>query len=891
MPKSPIAAVAAITLIATFTISPARAEVVEAEAVVGQPWGVGRVVVDLPDEELPLPLRSEGLGLRERNNRVFFPTSPLPAFAAVAKQFLGEDTPLTAGGPVREEIGGVLRGILDRPPRTTIYFLFRGDEPLDLVLEARHDHPLTVTPRERDKLHRRWSEAWWKRYSASAGLLAPKPDYPPLVENFLVTTLARQLDLRLPKAKQTKPATELAQQEIGLFLGSSSLRMALEQDRQLGLTNLSLPTDRPLPPAIAAPPLELPDVPADVKIEPIAAHVPPECFYVRFGSYANFLWMQDTLDTWGGDLQNLVALRGLDRGLNHRIQSQLVLQRNKLTDWTGGLLISDVAIIGNDLFFDEGAAYGFLFEARNASMLINNFNNDRSARLSRGGVEERKLKIAGHDVSLLVSADGSVRSYFVVSGDYLLFSSCEALVRRFLETAEKGDSLGRCREFKAARLAMPLARDDSVFAYFSDAFFRNLTGPRYRIEMMRRLEAVADIEVVELARLLAAAEGRPGDTIQQLVRGGMLAPDFGPRPDGSRTVLADGKAHDSLRGYRGAILPVPDVPVARITAAEEAAYRQFAATFAKTWGRIDPLVIGVSRQSLPENRERVVLDARMIPFADRHVQLLQRWAGPADTKQMVRLRDDIAAAEFVMPQGRLFAGLRDLAPPLDTSGGHMTITRLRDCAVGYLGAIGDLGPLMLVNATVLQPADPDGYSRNVLGLWRRQFHDFTVFSFQREVLEAVTPKLQLEPSPQPAQIRVRVGDPSRARITPTINSLGFARTRETSLGNLRLLHSLVDQLHVPPERARDTAESLLGAKLLCPLGGSYELKQEPGGTSRWTAASLEQPAALAGGLLPTPPAGYTAPPLNWFRGLNLDAIMASKTLTAHADVVMQLPGR
>ncbi len=33
----------------------------------------------------------------------------------------------------------------------------------------------------------------------------------------------------------------------------------------------------------------------------MAMRVPAECFYVRFGSFANFLWLQDTLAKWGGD--------------------------------------------------------------------------------------------------------------------------------------------------------------------------------------------------------------------------------------------------------------------------------------------------------------------------------------------------------------------------------------------------------------------------------------------------------------------------------------------------------------------------------------------------------------------------------------------------------------
>ena len=140
------------------------------------------------------------------------------------------------------------------------------------------------------------------------------------MENYLTATLARRLNLRLPEPKQSPPADASLRKEIGLNLGTESLRMAMMQDRILGLNNLEEPADQPLPEAIRPPELQTPEPAADVKIEPIAMRVPPECFYVRFGSFGNFLWLQDTLAKWGGDAQNLIALRGLDLGMSSHME-------------------------------------------------------------------------------------------------------------------------------------------------------------------------------------------------------------------------------------------------------------------------------------------------------------------------------------------------------------------------------------------------------------------------------------------------------------------------------------------------------------------------------------------------------------------------------------------
>ena len=116
----------------------------------------------------------------------------------------------------------------------------------------------------------------------------PKPDYPPLLENYLASTLARRLNLRLPEPKKTESAYTRLEHEAGAMLETESILTALEQDRILGMTNLGLPADQPLPEPVDPPPLAVPEPDAKVKVEPIALHVPAECFYVRFGSYSQF---------------------------------------------------------------------------------------------------------------------------------------------------------------------------------------------------------------------------------------------------------------------------------------------------------------------------------------------------------------------------------------------------------------------------------------------------------------------------------------------------------------------------------------------------------------------------------------------------------------------------
>jgi len=431
----------------------APAAVLEAEAFSGQPWGVGRLVLELSPAELPDPLGVEGLGLTERTGRVFYPAIHNPAAVALLREFAAEGTPLTSGGPVREQVGGILRAVLSGPSRITIHFLFRGSDPLELTVWARQ--PMRVSllqPRSQPALARRLLQGWWRDYTAPERLLQPRPAYPPLVEAFLINTLARRLNLRLPEARKSESPEAQFIREVGLWVGTESIRTALAQDRVLGLVPFDLPAGEPLPPPIELAPLAFEPPPADVKVEAIARRVPAECFYFRFGSYANFTWFEDTLDAWGGDLQNLVALRGLDEGRSNRLQQQLVLRQTQLSRLLGGTVISDVAMIGSDMLFQDGPAVGFLFEARNNALLRSDFEDKRSEQIKKGAATEEKLKIAGQGVSYLHSPDGAVRSYYAVQGDYHFVSTSRALVTRFLETAAGRGSLAATTEFRHARV-------------------------------------------------------------------------------------------------------------------------------------------------------------------------------------------------------------------------------------------------------------------------------------------------------------------------------------------------------------------------------------------------------------------------------------------------------
>ncbi len=92
------------------------------------------------------------------------------------------------------------RELLGRPQIAVVYFLFTGDAPLELQLYAPTAAATTITPQPDPVGHERLLSDWWVRYTRQANTINRSADYPSLVDNYLLATLSRRLNL--PPASQ-----------------------------------------------------------------------------------------------------------------------------------------------------------------------------------------------------------------------------------------------------------------------------------------------------------------------------------------------------------------------------------------------------------------------------------------------------------------------------------------------------------------------------------------------------------------------------------------------------------------------------------------------------------------------------------------------------------------
>ncbi|MCU0709997.1 MAG: hypothetical protein MUF23_17080, partial [Pirellula sp.] len=617
-------------------------------------WGVGQM--EIPVGQIA-PDATVRVVVRERDDRVLYPATeifsadPGPATPIPGQPMPGQRTNGRAigGGALVKRLRGALdrlRQHIDPEEYVRIHFLFTGNEPLHIELEGDLEMSMVLDPNqlETSASQEHMLQAWWQGYVQQTQRQIERSDYPTLIERYLVHMLGRRFGFQTPDLLNVKSKKRVRQTDprptLSLLAGVESLRDEISEQLWIEPLAPSAPRQQlPSPPRWLDHPV--PDIPDDISIESIAQVVPEDFFYIRFGSFANFLWFQRIGESRGGDIAQLAMLRGFNYESSARVERVLNTRMTAVSKLFGDSVISDMAIVGYDLYMQEGPSMGIIFEARNFGVLKASMEQERQAtlrRLESAGCRLEAVDIDGRTVSLLSTPDHQIRSYMVEAEPYLFLTTSKTLASRFLEVQESKASLSNNLAFRFARWMMPLENRYDMFAYFSSEFFHNLLSPRYQIELQRRMLAIAAIETVELAAMVDASEQRRGFAgrnlqgrsisvssqaeelrvpqsasmdIDRWIAKGYLPEWFQRRADGSETLrYADGWI-DSARGKRGCFLPIADTPVDDCSTEEAAAYEMTSEFYANQWQETDPLMFGLRRFAHPElpKAERLAIEA------------------------------------------------------------------------------------------------------------------------------------------------------------------------------------------------------------------------------------------------------------------------------------------
>ncbi|WP_442481524.1 hypothetical protein [Aeoliella sp. SH292] len=848
----------------------ANAEI-RVEAFSGQPLGVGRIVVDVPSEGASAAMNDDRTTVTDAAGRVLYPTVE----------------------PSRER--KVLRSLLgvQLPRRVTFYFLFHGNERLDLELYLPQRVQVTVVPRDDRRGYNELLGEWWKAYVAMYSRVHREADYPIGVQTYLTAMWAGRLGQPMPKLEGfLVREQEQGGTVVGKLMADEAHRASVLRDLMLGELDSGEAT-MPLP-DVALPVTDLQlETQVEVAIEPMASHVPDDCYYVRFGTFANYLWFKDFLGRWQGDLGNMLIQRSIYRSSSEQISAMLGLAESKVSAILGPQVIDDVALIGFDPYFADGASVGVLFHAKNNFLLSTSFNQQRSAAAKAvEGAKLEQLDIAGKKVSYLTSPDGSLRSYYATDGNFHLVTSSRRIVERFYEAAAGQRQLAAAPDFLAARMAYPIERDDRVFVHLSSAFFRNLVSPGYRIELDRRLRSLETQRGLELARLAAAQENLPNETEEELASGAFLPGGFSQRADGARwTVDDNGRRVESVRGYRGHFTPIADSVPELVSESELRRYEQFLGDLRREAGNLVPVTAVIHRDEVEPGIERIAIDLFLQRYSTTNLASWAKKLGPASNLRLAPIAGDLASANVVLDgvlgggePFHLFGGIRDGVFPLTIAGGNVEVPlQLLSAIEGYVGTWPKPAFLERFLGRPAGPYDANGMARTtgLFDLWVRRADDFMLFSFKERVLFDVGTQIAMVEAARPAQAWVQIQDILGTQYEGVATALAYARTRDTSASASRFMNSLVRQLHVEPAAAYELANELVGGEFLCPLGGEYELAEIPGGLEVWTSTAAAPNNQF---LLTEVPGDYRFPLLEWFRGMSAELVRGEDSLTLSAEV-------
>jgi hypothetical protein len=898
---------------------PLKSQDFEVVAVAGEPFGVGAITYQTSFFEgkklgAQHPSEVEAFG---RNN---MSAPSLSWFEFISAQTLQEENDRVLYPVTHSDSNGLV-----------LYFLFMGAEELKLELSSplpfNIDATIRVKPSTDAELQKRMLQEWWAAYLGRIEIIKALDAYAPATEMGIAAIMQRRLGF-LGSLPYDVFSDGTFENTLGLLLGAESIRLAMQVKTLLDTKDDTGTADQPLPEPATVPEMPVPPFNDSlVQVEPIAMRVPAECFYVRFGSFSDFLASRDFLDQWGSVFRSMFSSRSLDLGMMKRLERQLALKETLLSKHFGSMVIQDVAVVGTDPFIREGASIGVLLHARQNSLLKGCLESMRGDALrSDPNVAETAIDINGYQVSLLYLPGNSIRSFYVQDGDFHLVTNSRWIVENFLKTGLAPESgLGALQEFRYAR-GQVNATENGIFVYMSDTFFRNIIGPKYRIEMTRRADSVAEMQVMALARMMAEREGIECTCIDSLVASKFLPKGFGARPDSSVLIMENGRIADSLRGSMGSLLPIADVNIEGATKAEVEGYEAFSADYQRIWTNMDP-VFGNLKTTKSKDGEKLELTLCISPYAKSKYDSFLRFLGQPLKDQIalvpgtlfsaeIRLNEDLLnefndnidsdddapmiidtkSIDLEKPYAmRFFAGLRDTKTPYIIREGSLIRDKelwqyLAEAIKGYVGYVIPKGhnfPLDLFLPQTTK-SDRNGYykvdkdfgisdkTKHENHLWVRKFAPFVMVGTDRALLETVSPNIKTERAKQPALIRVALGEFNKTGIGESLMAELYVRERQISVGGALQLQAIQQQLH--PKDMDLALGELQDQKIVCPLGGKYVQDAK----HIWKSTAWQEPALSYVNHVPK---GYVHTILSNMKWLRLDFAIDPNTLNTRLEIL------
>jgi hypothetical protein len=343
-------------------------------------------------------------------------------------------------------------------------------------------------------------------------------------------------------------------------------------------------------------------------IESLARFVPADNYYAHFRDVRKLLELAGQSEQWAGELLRLYD-PGRDAGLLQRYERQLCIRSSALGRLLGPQVVGAVALTGSDPYLREGSDVAVLFQTRSRRLLLaglepflDEARKEWGERLRQGSEEQGGIRIES-----FVTPLREVSLYRAWVEDVVVYANSPVGIRRILDTfGGRHRRLADAPDYQYVRTVF--RGDDPAedgFAYLSEAFLRQLMGPASKIKEKRRLEALTSLAMVTHGALFTAWENaRPGQRQRPVAPSGIKKEEL-YAPGGQDVAWDPGRqlALSDLYNTLHFATPLIEIPIDRITDAEDESYRRFREQYQGP-ASVAPGIVGM-RLSLRESRVSV----------------------------------------------------------------------------------------------------------------------------------------------------------------------------------------------------------------------------------------------------------------------------------------------
>lgn len=483
--------------------------------------------------------------------------------------------------------------------------------------------------------------------------------------------------------------TQLEANLYSIFTGSLAIQDALQQqsysaaptvgDHNVHISRVASPNLRSLPYETLLE--EAAKKGAKPSVHEIARLVPEDQYLLQFGSVDTAWELSDLTKEWGDSVLRLFTIHARHSRLQDKVENQLCLQRDPITQLFADKVITEVAVTGSDPFVYEGTDLSIIFrlkapkafEAAAEGWLA-------QVRQRHPALVERNFNYRGHGVAARYTEDRMVSSFSVRHGEYAIYSNSHVAVRKIVDTcAKRLPTLYDAKDYQYVSTILPPSKEPHTgYFYASEAFLKRQIGPAMKIAEKRRLQCFNNLVMLNNASLFYRLEnGKSPDSITDLVKGRFVDPAKLTCPHGG-TYAFDAK-HDtgtcSLHNRLKYLTPNAELKVLKVSRQEKDEYERYLRRYQRFWqGVFDPIAI-----RLAVSPERVKLETSVLPFANGSLYTdLRDWVNEAPEPLRVAQapRSAVLSLGITLGHEQIAEYLRDIPGIPDTLSADPTLTDL-----------------------------------------------------------------------------------------------------------------------------------------------------------------------------------------------------------------------